>query len=43
MGEAVEKIESLTTSGPTDKTTDQESLGLSLRPSFLCKPMIGML
>ena len=26
--------ESLTISGPTDKATDRESLGLGLRPSF---------
>ena len=27
--------ESLTTSGPTDKATDRESLGLGVRPSLL--------
>ena len=35
MGESGGKDrESLTTSGPADKATDRESLGLGLRPSF---------
>ena len=41
MAEAVEKIEPLTTSGPTDKTADRESLWFDLCPCF-CKHIIDI-